>query len=112
MLSGALGVEGGVDHNKRNHHQAKPPYGKGLTSKLKLIPTGDPESEGDKESTDKSDSSLESEEDSDSETIPKPIGDPGRPGWGGYNLEEAINWDVLRFKESKVLDFPYKHFLF
>ncbi|KAF8575840.1 hypothetical protein K439DRAFT_1623286 [Ramaria rubella] len=110
--SGASGVEGGVDCNKRNRHQAKPPYGKGSTSKSKLIPTGNPESEGDKESTDKSDLSSESEAESDSEKIPKPIGEPGRPGQGGYNLEEAINWDVLRFKKLKVLDFPYKFFLF
>ncbi|KAF8587773.1 hypothetical protein K439DRAFT_1614071 [Ramaria rubella] len=100
MPSGASGVEGGVDHNKRNHHRAKPPYGKGSTSKSKLIPTGNPKSEGDKESTDKSDSSSESEAESDSKKIPKPIEEPGRPGWGGYNLEEA-NWDVLRFKKLK-----------
>ncbi|KAF8582872.1 hypothetical protein K439DRAFT_1617914 [Ramaria rubella] len=112
MLSGASGVEGGVDRNERNCHRAKPPYGKGSTSKSKLIPTGNPKSEGDKESTDKSDSSSESEAESDSKKIPKPIGEPGRPGLGGYNLEEAINWDVLRFKKLKVLDFPYKHFLF
>ncbi|KAF8576076.1 hypothetical protein K439DRAFT_1623128 [Ramaria rubella] len=73
----------------------------GLTSKSKLIPTGNPESEGDKESTDESDLSSESEAESDSEKIPKPIGEPGRPGRGGYNLEEAINWDMLRFKKLK-----------
>ncbi|KAF8579296.1 hypothetical protein K439DRAFT_1620666 [Ramaria rubella] len=99
--SGALGVEGGVDRNKRNRHRAKPLYSKGSTSKSKFIPTGNPKSEGDKESTDKSDSSSESEVESDSKKIPKPIGEPGRPGWGGYNLEEAINWDVLRFKKLK-----------
>ncbi|KAF8588019.1 hypothetical protein K439DRAFT_1613784 [Ramaria rubella] len=101
MPSGASGVEGSVDHNKRNRDQTKPLDGKGSTSKSKLIPTGNPESEGDKESTDKSDLSSESEAESDSKKIPKPIGEPGRPGQGGYNLEEAINWDVLRFKKFK-----------
>lgn len=34
--------------------------------------------------------------------IPKPEGEAGRPGRGGYNLETALHWDASRFKKFKV----------
>ncbi|KAG1856271.1 hypothetical protein C8R48DRAFT_546714, partial [Suillus tomentosus] len=33
--------------------------------------------------------------------IPKPDGEAGRPGRGGYNLENALKWDAGRFKAFK-----------
>ncbi|KAJ3833454.1 hypothetical protein F5878DRAFT_645937 [Lentinula raphanica] len=33
--------------------------------------------------------------------IPKPEGEAGRPGRGGYNLEATLNWPKKRFKEVK-----------
>ncbi|KAG1720366.1 hypothetical protein EDD22DRAFT_854655 [Suillus occidentalis] len=33
--------------------------------------------------------------------ITKPEGEAGRPGRGGYNLESALCWDALRFKQFK-----------
>ena len=38
--------------------------------------------------------------------IPKPQGEPGRPGRGGYTLESALNWNhtlYVRFKASLFL---------
>jgi hypothetical protein len=34
--------------------------------------------------------------------IPKPDGEPGRPGRGGYNLQEALAWDSKSFQRLKV----------
>jgi hypothetical protein len=34
--------------------------------------------------------------------IPKPEGEVGRPGRGGYSLETALSWDAERFKKLKV----------
>ncbi|KAF9233653.1 hypothetical protein BU15DRAFT_66407 [Melanogaster broomeanus] len=45
-------------------------------------------------------SSLESEY-GDSGKIPKPNGEAGRPGRGGYNLEEQLGWGEAGFKELK-----------
>jgi hypothetical protein len=50
-----------------------------------------------------SDAQSEAPDDSDEGKILKPIGGPGRPGRGGYNLESAICWDVLAFKKLKVV---------
>ncbi|KAG2079480.1 uncharacterized protein F5147DRAFT_785028 [Suillus discolor] len=33
--------------------------------------------------------------------ILKPEGEAGRPGHGGYNLEDTLHWDALRFKQFK-----------
>ncbi|OAX32476.1 hypothetical protein K503DRAFT_654098, partial [Rhizopogon vinicolor AM-OR11-026] len=33
--------------------------------------------------------------------IPKPKGEVGRPGRGGYNLEKALHWDAKRFMKFK-----------
>ncbi|KIK52813.1 hypothetical protein GYMLUDRAFT_250940 [Collybiopsis luxurians FD-317 M1] len=30
--------------------------------------------------------------------IPKPVGEAGRPGRGGYNLQEKLGWPAQRFK--------------
>lgn len=34
--------------------------------------------------------------------IPKPAGEPGRPGRGGYNLQDALDWNVKTFNSLKV----------
>ncbi|KIM55530.1 hypothetical protein SCLCIDRAFT_134501 [Scleroderma citrinum Foug A] len=34
--------------------------------------------------------------------IPKPLGEVGRPGRGGYTLEDKLNWDVDELKWLKV----------
>jgi hypothetical protein len=55
-----------------------------------------------------SESSLDLDsEDSDSDMdaeqqIPKPTGEAGRPGRGGYNLEETLDWDSKEFAKLKV----------
>lgn len=46
-------------------------------------------------------SSLESEPGAD-DKIPKPSGEVGRPGRGGYNLEEQLGWGEDGFKRLKV----------
>jgi hypothetical protein len=37
-----------------------------------------------------------------SNKIPKPQGEAGRPGRGGYNLERMLNWEPKSFKLLKV----------
>lgn len=34
--------------------------------------------------------------------IPKPAGEAGRPGRGGYNLQAQLNWSVSEFERVKV----------
>lgn len=36
------------------------------------------------------------------ETIPKPHGEPGRPGRGGYNLKLAVGWPSREYKKLQV----------
>jgi hypothetical protein len=64
-------------------------------------------SDSDASDSDVSDSSelsiSESSTDSDDGTIPKPPGKAGRPGHGGYTLEDALDWNPKAFKKLKVL---------
>jgi hypothetical protein len=60
-----------------------------------------------------SSSSLGSMSDSDSSTltenlledskIPKPPGEPGCPGHGGYTLNEALDWNPRAYAKFKVI---------
>jgi hypothetical protein len=52
--------------------------------------------------------SLEKIESKTSRLIPKPEGDAGRPGRGGYNLEVVLGWKKKDFVAVKVL---FRHFL-
>jgi hypothetical protein len=59
---------------------------------------------------DTSDSELTSINDTDSESddshlIAKPDREAGRPGRGGYNLEEALKWEHKKYLKIKVSDF-------
>ena len=54
---------------------------------------------------DNTDSDMTSLTDSDSDAsqlIPKPDGEAGRPGRGGYNLEEALKWEHKKYLRVKV----------
>jgi hypothetical protein len=42
------------------------------------------------------------EDEVEDEPIPKPQGEAGRPGRGGYNLEAALAWDQLDYQKFKV----------
>ncbi|KAJ3779647.1 hypothetical protein GGU10DRAFT_382084 [Lentinula aff. detonsa] len=35
--------------------------------------------------------------------IEKPLGEVGRPGWGGYNLEAALDWPRSQLKRVKTI---------
>ena len=66
-----------------------------------------PESSSDSPASDSSESessgSSESESsDSTDGTIPKPPGEVGRPGRGGYTLDDALDWNPKAFKKLKV----------
>lgn len=39
---------------------------------------------------------------SDDSKIPKPVGEPGHPGCGGYNLETALDWSTKAYSKFKV----------
>jgi hypothetical protein len=59
---------------------------------------------------DTSDSEVTSINDTDSESddshlIAKPDGEAGRPGRGGYNLEEALKWEHKKYLKVRVSDF-------
>ena len=54
------------------------------------------------ESPSTSSESSSEESDSDDEQIPKPSGEAGRPGHGGYNLEDALDWDPKDFAKLKA----------
>ena len=81
-----------------------PPYSKKVVSR-KRTPSG-----GHASSSELSNCSSESLSDSDEASstlsedskIPKPAGEPGRPGRGGYNLETALNWNHRAFAKFKV----------
>ncbi|KAI6163466.1 hypothetical protein EDD17DRAFT_1756048 [Pisolithus thermaeus] len=74
------------------------PKGKSVTIKL---PSSDSEhSEGSPAPSESSLSSLESELGG-SDKIPKPSGEAGRPGRGGYNLEDQLGWGEDSFKNLK-----------
>ena len=54
-------------------------------------------------SSQQSDADLkDSDSDTDDEQIPKPTGKAGRPGRGGYNLEESLAWDPKEYTKLKV----------
>ena len=55
----------------------------------------------DSDSTTSSDSEPESQNDADMK-IAKPAGEVGRPGRGGYSLEQVLDWTPRRMSEFKV----------
>lgn len=42
------------------------------------------------------------DDDDDEDMIPKPAGEAGRPGRGGYNLKDALEWDSKALKKLRV----------
>ncbi|PIL28286.1 hypothetical protein GSI_09574 [Ganoderma sinense ZZ0214-1] len=58
--------------------------------------------DSDSDSTDSSESASESQDDADMK-IPKPSGEVGRPGRGGYSLEQVLNWNPRRMSEFKKM---------
>lgn len=44
-----------------------------------------------------------------SKQIPKPIGEAGRPGSGGYNLEDTLHWPKPRFSNLQVSHVYFVH---
>lgn len=40
--------------------------------------------------------------------IPKPAGEAGRSGSGGYSLEKSLGWDKDRYAKMIVRQFNYK----
>ena len=55
--------------------------------------------------SDSTDSSTESESESQDDAemkIAKPSGEVGRPGRGGYSLDQVLNWNPRRMSEFKV----------
>ena len=52
-----------------------------------------------------SESTLTSLSEDEGDKIPKPTGEAGRPGRGGYNLEEKLGWGSEGFKQLKVSSF-------
>lgn len=64
--------------------------------------------------SDANESDAASEDSSDAEPyssssylISKPDGEPGRPGRGGYNIEEVLEWQPKTFKKLKVRPVSY-----
>lgn len=64
----------------------------------KKVVIDDPLSDSDSQA----DSSSTTDSDSDSGLIPKPEGEAGRPGRGGYNLEDTLAWSKEEYRQLKV----------
>lgn len=66
--------------------------------------SSDSESESDHDCDPTKDKDDEDEDDDDSRSgvIPKPEGEAGRPGRGGYNLEESLEWHSKDYEHLKV----------
>jgi len=64
---------------------------------------------------DDSDSECDIESEIGASMIPKPQGEVGRPGRGGYNLQDALEWDKDLFYRVRVtfilIDNRYSHSL-
>jgi hypothetical protein len=73
--------------SRRQHFRSSTPKHRDLT----------PGAESDGETQSDSDSAT-----SDDQLIPKPDGEAGRPGRGGYNLEEALGWEHKKYRRIKV----------
>ncbi|KAF8573823.1 hypothetical protein K439DRAFT_1624786 [Ramaria rubella] len=97
--SAALATPGGGVSRTQKCARAEQsgPYTKPSTSlaKARAIQDAPPNYES---SIASSSSDLDSD-DSDDEKIPKP---EGEPGCGGYNLQDALNWNPSTFKKLKV----------
>jgi len=63
----------------------------------KQINTDDSDSDSLSDLSSLSDSDLD-----DDDLISKPEGEAGRPGQGGYNLEEALSWPKKEYRQLKV----------
>jgi hypothetical protein len=66
---------------------------------------GDSSSLSDISESSESKSTISTEE----QQIPKPPGEVGRPGRGGYNLDDTLNWDSESLRKLKV---SYPHYNF
>ncbi|KAG1769699.1 hypothetical protein EV702DRAFT_1202727 [Suillus placidus] len=79
------------------------PYPKKVAFTCSLSRTPMPsDSDGSSDSLSDSGSSTSSINLSEDSKIPKPAGEPGRPGQGGYTLHEALDWNpkaYVRFKK-------------
>ncbi|KAI6004952.1 hypothetical protein EDC04DRAFT_2908074 [Pisolithus marmoratus] len=49
-------------------------------------------------------SSWDNDEESCMKKIPKPNGEVGQPGWGGYNLKDQLGWGKDGFKKLKMIE--------
>ena len=76
------------------------PLGRAKSVTIDLPRSNSEHSEGSPAPSESSLSSIESEQANDK--IPKLNGEVGRPGWGGYNLEEQLGWGEEGFKALKV----------
>ena len=72
----------------RKHSRSSTPRHRDLT----------PLTEMDEDSESESSDSVTSED----HLIPKPDGEAGRPGRGGYNLEDALGWEHKKYCRIKV----------
>lgn len=74
------------------------PAVRGASQPPSTVDEGEDDSMSDAGSSESSLTSLESL----GNKIPKPDGEPGRPGRGGYNLEAQLAWDSTTFSKLKV----------
>jgi len=78
--------------------QQSSPTTQGLNTRR---PVSHDDTHSEEDETDSDSMSLTDSVDSDL-LIPKPDGEAGRPGRGGYNLEEALRWDHKKYLRVKV----------
>jgi hypothetical protein len=74
-----------------------------LSNNRHVSPLANTSTSEDSSGSDSSELSESDSDDSDGATIPKPPGEVGRPGRGGYTLDVALDWNPKAFKKLKVL---------
>jgi hypothetical protein len=86
-------------HTSTSHYPV-PRNARSPTPKMSSINHSPDSSDLDSELDELSDSDASS--DSDDAKIPKPQGEAGRPGRGGYNLAAALDWNSKQYNKLKV----------
>lgn len=88
--------------------RSSPPYSKRVSRSHSQTPIPS-DSSSSLDSASDSGSSTSTESLSEEPKIPKPAGEPGRPGRGGYTLQEALDWNPKAYNKFKVSDMPSPH---
>lgn len=89
--------------NSAIHPQPGPKSAPPANTSSQVVSSDADTDSSDESSTDSECGSLSDVNSNDEQLIPKPEGEAGRPGRGGYNLEETLAWDSKEYRKIKVV---------